>query len=619
MAGVRGKALVVGTTAALNDELATMMAAQGFDVIIASDARFILDHAGQDCTVVVVAGPIGQLDIAEFSQVLRADPTTQSVPIIVVTPREDRELRKRALKAGANDFVYAPVDRFELAVRLRNLLKASSASSSASVPLDAVADQVVILDKQGCIETGNTKWLNVVNRRGLGTSGGTGVKYVDIGVLTDPEQIAAFEQARHAVNLGVLPYFELEVSMPVDGSHRWFGVRMSRISSGSTPRTIITHRDITDQRTAQRQIALADRLASVGTLAAGVAHEINNPLTYVLANTETLVAEQRFPEDPEATQMLRDSLQGLRRVQSIVKVLHAFARREDDEATPSDVNAAIRGALVLSRRQLQGVCDITTDLVVASPVACGPGPMIQVLLNLLVNAAQCFDRRRETEPEIHIRGRQIGEEVHVSVIDNGPGIAPHVLPHIFDAFFTTKRSGKGSGLGLAICQDLIEAHGGRIEVESTVGKGTTFTIIVPTATYLPDGDTMVPSLGLDRGSKVLVVDDEPLVAKALARLLAARYTVVTAHSVAEAISVLNADAGFHAILCDLMLGDGLGAQVYDHVVANQPDLVRKIMVMTGGAVGHDAVEFLSRSSVLTIDKPIDASKLMRTIKSVIIA
>lgn len=261
---------------------------------------------------------------------------------------------------------------------------------------------------------------------------------------------------------------------------------------------------------AQRQLLHAEKMASVGQLAAGVAHEINNPVGYVLSNVKTLeeyikslktviessarlvetsdkfspVIDAIIEENDveficgDIDSLLSESEQGLQRVQEIVMGLKSFSHADSDEMKPADVNECIRNTLSMVNNQLKYHCKVYTNLCEEATLTCHSGRLSQVFTNLLVNAGQAIKK----EGVIKIHSINEGGKLKIYFVDNGGGIPPENLKKLFDPFFTTKAEGEGTGLGLSISYSIIKDHGGTIEVKSVVGKGTCFIITLPLAT-----------------------------------------------------------------------------------------------------------------------------------------
>jgi signal transduction histidine kinase len=235
----------------------------------------------------------------------------------------------------------------------------------------------------------------------------------------------------------------------------------------------------------QGKLVFADRMSTLGTLAAGVAHEINNPLTYVMANLEHLVfrlTQSGTPTLAERERMIKaveDALYGSERVREIVRDLSHLARPERIEDRPVDVRRAVQASLRMAQHQIQKRAQIVEEIEEVPIVRGSSARLSQVFLNLLINAAHAIPDGDPESNQVRVRSGSVGGKVFVEVQDTGGGIPSDVLPQIFDPFFTTKDVGVGTGLGLSICHAIVVDHGGEIEVTSDAGTGTTFRVLLP--------------------------------------------------------------------------------------------------------------------------------------------
>ena len=290
---------------------------------------------------------------------------------------------------------------------------------------------------------------------------------------------------------------ELQLSRP-DGAFvpvQHTGTAMLR--QGKLVGRVVTFLDITERkrseealRKSQTQLRMADRLATVGTLSAGVAHEINNPLAYTLANLayvrDTMARITELPAGADLEELrtsIAEATEGAERVRRIVKDMKTLSRIDDDRVAPVDVEAALDASVNMAFHELRHRAQLVKDYGGVGYARCNEGRLVQVFLNLLVNAAQAIPGNAPDRNEVRLatcvddRGC-----IAVEISDTGSGIPEEVLPRIFDPFFTTKPVGVGTGLGLSICHSLLSALGGHIEVASKVGVGTRFLILLPAAT-----------------------------------------------------------------------------------------------------------------------------------------
>jgi two-component system NtrC family sensor kinase len=246
---------------------------------------------------------------------------------------------------------------------------------------------------------------------------------------------------------------------------------------------IVFARDVTAQRMLEASLGQSEKLASLGQLAAGLAHEINNPLTAIEANTQLLLMDTP-PDDPdyESLELIKRAAD---RAVKVMRNLLDFARQEQYEFQPTDLNASLRAALELVGHQfLMAQVKVFEDLAANLPTAMASRDHLQgVWLNLLLNARDAVTHHASADGEryIWVRSRLRDDGLlEVTVRDNGAGIPPEQLNRIFEPFFTTKDPGKGTGLGLSTSYHIIKQHGGEIRADSQVGEGATFTVLLPT-------------------------------------------------------------------------------------------------------------------------------------------
>jgi PAS domain S-box-containing protein len=369
--------------------------------------------------------------------------------------------------------------------------------------------------------------------------------------------------------------------------------------------------DVTERRAA----VVSDRLTSLGTLAAGVAHEINNPLAFVLSNVAFArehLADAELRGDVE--EALAQSEAGAARVRDIVRDLRAFARPPEGPRAPVDPRGPLRTALAMARNEIRHRARLVLDLADVPPVDGEEHRLAQVFLNLLINAAQAIPEGRAADHEIAVRTRLREGRVEVDISDTGSGIAPEVRPRVFEPFFTTKPVGSGTGLGLSICHGIVTSLGGTIDVASAPGRGTTFTVALPAATRPPEAPApSAPPPPRPARRRVLVVDDEPLVAKAVARMLQG-HDVTVAGDAAAVLRRVAAGERYDVLVCDLMMPDMSGAELHARLREAAPELARHTLFMTGGAFTADARRFLAETACPHLEKPFDAAALRSAIE-----
>ncbi len=386
-------------------------------------------------------------------------------------------------------------------------------------------------------------------------------------------------------------------------------------------------RDTTERREIQARLLQADRLAAVGMLAAGVAHEINNPLAYVLLNLKYLQRElPKLATQPERAMALlkhvEDAAHGAERVQTIVRDLRIFARADEEDGGPVDLLDALESALSIAEHEIRHRAELRRDYGEVAFVNGTSAKLEQVFLNVLMNAAQALDSKSGQKHVISVTV-QMAEEpcrVVVGISDTGPGIDPSLARQVFEPFFSTKPPGLGTGLGLPICRSIVESFGGNIRLESELGQGTHCIIELPCSDQLSAPQRM-DSLRLSEKAgpvlgRVLIIDDESSVAVMLGRMLEPRYEVVTCESAEEALTRLQEGNDFSAILCDIMMPNMNGMALYEELKRRAPGLEDRFIFMTGGGLLPEVNEFLSRVERPKIEKPFDLKELEHVLAGV---
>jgi PAS domain S-box-containing protein len=381
---------------------------------------------------------------------------------------------------------------------------------------------------------------------------------------------------------------------------------------------VVAIRDVSEQRRMHSQLLVSDRMATIGTLAAGVAHEINNPLGAVVANLDFALEDARaiaaLPSPPDRIngiiEVLREAADGAQRVTQIVRDLNIFARAEEDKRESLEVQLVLESALRMVWNDVRHRARVVRDYGDVPPVLASAARLGQVFLNLLINAAQAIPEGRADSNHIRVTTRRdsLGRVV-VEIADSGCGIPPEARARIFMPFFTTKPQGLGSGLGLAICQRIVAGLGGQIDFESEVGKGTVFRVTLPGTI---DEKAEVPEVRVAaaaRRGRVLVVDDDRMVGAAVRRSLAAHHDVEVLASGQEALDRLLGGARYDVIICDLMMPTVTGPELYAQLSTFSPEQAKKVIFLTGGAFTPAARNFLDDVPNARLDKPFDVGRL----------
>lgn len=382
-----------------------------------------------------------------------------------------------------------------------------------------------------------------------------------------------------------------------------------------------------EQRELGARLAQTDRLTSLGTLAAGVAHELNNPLAYILLNLEYLTRQlpKSFAtEHPDLCSAIDHILHGAERVRDIVAGLKTFSRPGSEAVTALDVAHVLDATLSMVAHELRHRARLTKQYAAVPRVLANEAKLGQLLLNLIVNAVQALPDRRSDENEIRVVIRTSAtNRVVVEIHDNGSGIDPELRGRIFEPFFTTKPVGIGTGLGLAICHGIVTSLGGTISVESEVGKGSAFLVDLPAAAgtfgtaergRVRDDVSGGATVASGR-RRILIIDDEAIVCTSLKRLLSAEGEVVVVTSGQEALAQVQAGARFDVILCDMLMPEIDGPAVHEGLQRIDPDQAQRMVFMTGGAFTARAREFLARIPNARVNKPFEMETLLKLVRA----
>jgi PAS domain S-box-containing protein len=364
----------------------------------------------------------------------------------------------------------------------------------------------------------------------------------------------------------------------------------------------------------QTQLLHSSRLAALGQMAAGVAHEINNPLQYVLSGIEELGEQPDL--DADRQRVLRDMLDGAQRIRSVTRSLLPFARVDGAQLELVDMNEVVEWATRVTATEIRHRAQLDLQL---SPIPAIIGQRVrlgQLVTNLLTNAAHAITEGASERHRITVTTRAVGRRVRLTVEDTGRGIPEEIRPRIFDPFFTTKPRELGTGLGLALCAEIVTRQGGTIEFESIVDHGTKFVVLFGEGT----GEVRTPPPRSEaprttRRPRVLLIDDEELIVRTYKRFLK-EYDVVGAVGGKAALEILAKDVDFDVILCDVMMPSVDGPMVFARVSEIAPDLVPRILFCSGGAFTTRVRAFLEQIPNKVLDKPVTANQLRAAIHKI---
>jgi signal transduction histidine kinase len=410
---------------------------------------------------------------------------------------------------------------------------------------------------------------------------------------------------------------------------------------------VVVERILTEnaERVSARQDE-TERLASLGRVAANVGHEINNPLAFVMLNlrqsltelqasVRTLGSGQALPQAKidgvkagleGITEMLQECEIGGERIGATVANLQKLSQRPVAESVSVDVQELLEQSAAMAGNQIRLRACLTKTFGEAAVVRGNQAALGQVFLNLLINAVQSIPEGDAERNDIKISTKNgvgvAGPEVMIEISDSGGGIAPDLVARVFEPYFTTKALGEGTGLGLSISRQTIAAHGGRMTVESELGKGTTFRVFLPLNDGAPTSPAVAApyaapaaSLAPHRRGRILVVDDEPLIGRVLRAALKSEHEVVVVQRAATALAMLNEGDDFDVVLCDLVMPDLSGPDFYAKVNGRWPHLAGRVVFMSGGAFTPRAVEFMRSVPMSVLAKPFVLDELRRVVRA----
>ena len=422
---------------------------------------------------------------------------------------------------------------------------------------------------------------------------------------------------------------ESTIEMHHDELDRYFEITVSPIrdSSDEITGSVNIMRDITqvkkaeeEKRLLQEKAEISSRLASVGEMAAGIAHEINNPLTGVIGFSDMLM-ERKLPQDMrEQVEIIAD---GSRRVADIVKRLLTFARQHKPVRAMVNINDLIANTLNMRSYVLKtNNINVITEYDATLPlITIDPGQIQQVFLNLIVNAE--YSMKKTDKPgELKITTKIINDKITVSFRDNGLGISEENMKRLFQPFFTTKPVGEGTGLGLSLSRSIIAEHSGTLSVESKINEGATFFIELPVKKdYSYDESTesalSMNSQGSSKRINILVVDDEMSVRQFIkSSLNTAEYYVETTASPYEALQKIK-ESNYDLIIIDIRMPDMSGQELFEKIVNDKPYMSKTILITTGDSANSEVKSFIQKYKLHFLSKPFSRQMLESKIREVL--
>jgi len=518
----------------------------------------------------------------------------------------------RLVHSTRADRRYAALLENEVASQTRSLMDSLAATAAAErnlrLVMNAVPDAIVVVDREGRILESNGP------TRVMGALSGP-PENRNIFEFLAADASAVVREKLAAAFHGEIQRFEIPFSRD-DGTHGVAAALYAPIREGSgITRVLILARDITEQKRNESQFQQAEKLAAMGQLVSGVAHEINNPAAIISGFAQTLLLDDLKPEHREMLQMMYDEAT---RIGRITSNLLAFARAGGKQRALVDLNDIARRTFALRSYHLSTLnITVSLELDADEPkIWADASELQQMLLNLLINAEQALVTV-DPPRTITVRTHADADEVRLEIADSGPGVPPEIRAKIFDPFFTTKPEGVGTGLGLSICYGVAQDHGGRIWVESEPGHGARFSVALPRVPRHESGSGAGTPAAAVGELTVLVVDDETALRDALLRFLSRRG--IQGEGVAdgaEALSLLR-QRSFDVIISDVRMPGMSGREFLERLQRDRPDLVPRVVFSTGDTFAPDTAALLKESGVPTVIKPFDLAMLERVIREVV--
>jgi len=413
-------------------------------------------------------------------------------------------------------------------------------------------------------------------------------------------------------NIQALPHHELE--MPGRGTYE-----LETVPLNEQGLKIVYAAEITNEVQLRRQVVHLEKMAAIGRLVSGVAHELNNPLAGILGYAQLVT---RAELDPGTRRMVEVILGQAERAGKIVQNFLSLAAKTDPKRISFDLNETIRNVIQLREYQ-ENVEDIliTTDLSEDLPRAWGdPHQIEQVFLNLIVNAEDAIGDAQRRPGSIHIKTAFEGGRIHTTISDNGSGIHARDMARIFDPFFTTKEKHRGTGLGLSICSEIVKDHGGELYAWSTYGSGSTFTLELPIQTQIQEEEVMPvrTSQGQSlRGKQILVIDDEVHITELIFDVLARQGARIDlANSGVDALNQIK-NKDYDVIICDQRMPGISGQRLYRLVESLNSEMRHRFLFVTGDVVNAQTKRFFLQAGVQYIRKPFKIQELVEAIEGML--
>ncbi|MBK7864438.1 MAG: response regulator [Archangiaceae bacterium] len=592
-------------------DLQRTLQGMGYEVpITAASADDAFRYATERCPDLVLMDIHikGERDGIEAAQLLRE---RFAVPVIFLTAYSDHETLSRAAKTEPHGYLCKPVKNDVLRSSIEVALYKHEVDKRVrererwfSTTLRSIGDAVVSVDVGGKVT-----FMNAAAERLTGwaeaEAQGRPVAQV-LQLLDERTGVPLADPFSRALERGE----RIEVSGALGargGPQRLVSDSTAPVLSpdGRATGAVMVFRDVTDQRRLRQQLEQAERLKALGTLSAGMAHELNNPLAVMLSNTRWVTEElqrratQEVAGLGEVLDSLKDILEAGQRAAKIIADLKTFSRAEGADQR-SSLQRCIESSLRFVEPELNLRARVHLELEAMGDVAADETRLGQLLVNVLLNAAQAFEPARFESNRLTVKAVSDGKVAHVSISDTGRGMSAEVAARAFEPFFTTRRVGAGTGLGLSICHGIARSVGGDLRLESALGRGTTVFLDLPLYVEKPAPAPLPARSG--KKPSLLIIDDEPLVRSAVRRMLGPRFEVTLAESATQALAQLVDGARYDVVLTDVRMPDMTVLELHQALLERVPEQAARLAFMTGGVGEPDVLDALSALPNLVLDK-----------------
>ncbi len=657
-----GEILVVDDDDLLRELIAAELAKGGHHITSAEDGQDALTLLEQhEVDVVVTDLVMPRIDgVALLSTIKERWPETE---VVVVTAQTELDDAVRCLRLGAFDFVTKAQRMTDLAPTVaraveRRRLRRQTALYKASQLIFSVKERASLFQRivdvvteimqaddcsimlpaaDGRLHVAYSNGLSEEKRRRIFA----GSERIASRISQDRRPVILHGDARGDGRFQDLaPFREVRSSIvyPLCTAERLLGVlNVNRVAAERKPfkpddlerLTVLAAQIVLALEVHEllRQLTASERFASIGQLASGIAHEINNPVSYVMSNVQycqevlaSLEAGGAQWSAELATNLrtaLTDAEEGTVRIRDVIHDMRNMTRNAKQDSAILDINDAVNAALRMVSADLRACAELSLELRADLGVLGTTSRIAQVLVNLFSNAVHAIQQTPSRRGKLVVRSYRRGERVLVEVEDTGIGIEPDHMSRLFDPFFTTKPPEQGSGLGLAICREIVQMHGGEITVRSTVGQGATFTLDLPWAN--PYMHTVEESesnavAGTPLKGRALLIDNEVSLLRSYTRALEGEHEVKIAESAPAALSLLERDQAFDVVVCDLLMPEVSGMELFDQVSMRFPSLMSRFVFLTG-SIGHPAVQrFIGKVENLVLEKPLSVAGMRQLIE-----